>query len=304
MKESFSRDTSLVGSSDDFSRFLMEFDTPDFRSAIADSIDDRGFGVDAALDTYFSEMRFGHAFLKGRLPVGRLRILEIGAGLGLLSIWLHRQGHEVVALEPAAPAFDLFETTRKAIWQRCGGDVPALVDMGAECLDPALHGTFDFIFSINVMEHVSDLPSVFRASANVLRKGGTWLNSCPNYSVPYEPHYAIPMVPFAPGLTRRLFARTIDPSPQVWNTLNFINVAAVRQLAGENGLVPSFEPSTLYSSLVRLAEDPEFLQRHASGPVGRIYRILTYLGLLQITRHLPVVLNTPMVFRLYKPVQE
>jgi len=288
-----------IGSSAEFAIFLGNFDCPEFRTRVQELAPEEP-NLEARLDTYFAEMRFGHAFLCKRLPMGKLRILEMGAGLCLLSIWLHRLGHEVVALEPAASAFGLFEATRKTIWEHCANDVPVLIEQGAETLDLTVHGTFDFIFSINVMEHVADLEAVFRATSAVLRDGGSWLNSCPNYHVPYEPHYALPMVPFSPTLTRRVFSRSINHDPSIWNTLNFINVRTVRRLAHQNDLKPEFEQSVLYSSLTRLGEDHQFLERHQNGLVVKIYRLLTVCRLLNLTRYLPTSLNTPMIFRLRK----
>ena len=294
----------LVGTEAEFGAFVEQFDTPQFRSVVSERIGSGNREVDTLLDTFFSEMRFGHRFLMPRLPAGRLRILEIGAGLGLLSIWLKRQGHDVVALEPAAHAFGLFEATREEIWRQSGAQPPELLRYGAEELDPARVGHFDFIFSINVMEHVADLEAVFLATSSVLKIGGSWLNSCPNYRVPYEPHYAIPMVPFSPSLTRRVFARTIDTHPGVWETLNFIDVATVRRLARMNGLEAHFEPAVLHSTLDRLSDDPKFMDRHRRGWAGRIYRLLSGLRLVGLTRHLPVDLNTPMIFSLRKVNQE
>lgn len=291
-------ENSPVGSEAEFEQFLQQFDTPEFRASIAAKTGDDPARISARLDTYFSEMKFGHRFLSRRIPYGRLRILEVGAGLGLLSIWLHRLGHEVVALEPAALAFGLFDATRREIWSACGENTPTLYEGGAETLTPEDHGSFDFIFSINVMEHIGALEEAFAAIAAVLRPGGVWLNSCPNYWIPYEPHYAIPMVPGAPGLTRRLFAGTIDPNPDTWDTLNFINWSTVRRLAAKNRLKAEFETGGLHDSLVRLGEDPEFLSRHRHGFVGRVYAVLSRFGLVSLTRHLPAALSTPMIFTL------
>lgn len=304
MKARAMDDGVLIGSEADFAAFLALFDTPQFRSTIAGKLGGQPADAGARLDTYFAEMRFGHRFLAKRMPAGRLRILEIGAGLGLLSIWLKRQGHDVVALEPAGHAFGLFEATREEIWRVCGEEVPQLLRHGAEALAPHRNGDFDFIFSINVMEHVADPGAVFAAVSSVLRDMGTWLNACPNYRVPYEPHYAIPMVPFSPALTRRVFARRIDADPDIWDTLNFIDIPTVRRLAGKNGLKAEFEPAVLHSSLARLGQDPQFMERHRNGMVGRIYTLLKRLRLLDLTRHLPVSLNTPMIFRLRKHAQE
>ncbi|MEM7068935.1 MAG: class I SAM-dependent methyltransferase [Pseudomonadota bacterium] len=251
--------------------------------------------IDTALDTYFAEMRFGHQFLAEYLPTGKLRVLEVGAGLGLLSIYLHRLGHDAVALEPAALSFGIFEATKKLIWSK-SDNLPHLVEKFAEQLTPEEDGQFDFIFSINVMEHIADIDRATDAILTCLDKSGICVNSCPNYWVPYEPHYAIPMVPFAPGITKRIYSKKISANQEIWDSLNFISHGKVKRMARRNQVSVSFEPGLIFKSFARLGEDTEFLERHKNGLVGRIYRILTATRLLNGLKLLPTALSTPMIF--------
>ena len=46
------------------------------------------------------------ADLKESLPQRPLRVLDIGAGLGHMSLWLAQQGHDVTLAEPAAPMLE------------------------------------------------------------------------------------------------------------------------------------------------------------------------------------------------------
>ena len=178
--------------------------------------------------------------------------------------------------------------------------MPGLLEKTAERLDPAADGKFDFIFSINVMEHIDDIDMATDAILSVLKPDGICVNSCPNYLVPYEPHYAIPMVPFAHGLTKTIFAKTIRKQPDIWETLNFINVPKVRRMAKRNNVHVEFEKSLIYKSFKRLGEDEEFMSRHRGGIVGKMYRFLSATRLLSLLKLLPPVLNTPMVFK-YRP---
>src|SRR5690606_7464751 len=138
----------------------------------------------------------GYRLIVEHLPKRKLRIMEIGAGLGLLSAYLFKLGHDVTAVEPANVAFGMFEATKAQIWKELGSEAPRLVELPAEELSVDGVGQFDFIFSINVMEHIDDLQAATAAILKLLRPGGISVNSCPNYWVPYEPHYGIPMVPF------------------------------------------------------------------------------------------------------------
>ncbi|MGI9350696.1 MAG: class I SAM-dependent methyltransferase [Rhizobiaceae bacterium] len=286
----------LLGSPDDFEEFILAFDNPKFRAAACELSDESEEFVQTSLDTYFSEMRFGYSFLNEHLPAGKLRILEVGAGLGLLSIYLHKHGHDVVALEPAGLSFGLFAVTKNLIWNGEKATLPDLLEKTAEQLDQESDGEFDFIFSINVMEHIEDIDMATDAILSVLKCSGICVNSCPNYLVPYEPHYAIPIVPFAPGMTKKIFLKKIQKQPDIWETLNFISLPKVRQIAKRNNASVEFEKALIYKSFKRLGEDEEFMSRHKDGLVGRMYRVLSLTRLLGLLKFLPPSLSTPMVF--------
>lgn len=240
-----------IGSAEDFAGFLDPYRSPAFLSKLSARLKEPHDVTSCRLNTYLNEMQFGHRFLAQRMPPGRLKILEVGAGLGLLSAYLKQRGHTVVALEPAAGEFGFFEATRDEIMRFAGKAYPKLLELPAEALGPE-HGPFDFIFSMNVLEHVSELEGALSALANVLAPGGTWANSCPNYFFRYEPHYAIPLVPLWPGLSRKLHRKRIDADPETWDTLNFITWLQVKRLARKNGLDVVFEAGTLHASLKRM----------------------------------------------------
>lgn len=46
------------------------------------------------------------ADLKEALPERPLRVLDIGGGLGHMSLWLAEHGHQITFSEPAAPMLD------------------------------------------------------------------------------------------------------------------------------------------------------------------------------------------------------
>ncbi len=286
----------LLGSEPEFISFLESFNTEEFRQQLSAAHDMELDEVTRLTDVYFGEMLHGYRFLESQLPGGKLRILEVGAGLGLISIFLHRKGHDVVALEPAGLGFDFFEATKKEIWRIAGNDAPKLAEKPAEELTPENDGLFDFSFSVNVMEHIQDIEAATSAILSVLKPDGISVNSCPNYIVPYEPHFAIPMVPFLPGATRWLFSRKIDRDIALWDSFNFITWRLVRKMARDGDVDVSFERALIYNSFTRLGSDEEFMKRHKDGPVGWLYRFLKTTRLLGMLKFLPPALSTPMVF--------
>jgi SAM-dependent methyltransferase len=285
-----------IGTECEFDAFLEQYESPQFAAAVHAVSGGDAEEVSASLDRYLTEMRHGFAFVAEHLPRRRQRILEVGAGLGLISIYLQSKGHDVTALEPGAPSFDIFEATKSVIWDKKRAVLPRLLERGAETLDTEVDGTFDFIFSINVIEHIAALEDAIAAMIGVLAPEGLCVNTCPNYTFPYEPHYSIPLIPFAPRLSRRVFANKIEAEPDVWETLNFVTSAKVRRMARDNGAVVTFQPGTLYDAVSRLGTDEAFARRHRSGIVMAIYRALSATGLLGLLKFAPARLVTPMVF--------
>lgn len=79
------------------------------------------------------------ADLSEALPARRLRVLDVGAGLGHMSLWLAQQGHEVTLTEPAAPMLEgarqrfaeagVAATFIQAPWQELPGQFDAPFDL-------------------------------------------------------------------------------------------------------------------------------------------------------------------------------
>jgi SAM-dependent methyltransferase len=153
------------------------------------------------------------------------------------------------------------------------------------------------MFSANVLEHVDDLAGAFRAMASVLAPDGSMAHLCPNYRVPYEPHLGIPLLPFAPRATRRLFPATIERSADLWASVNFVTASRVRRLARANGLDVEFERGVMYDFVQRLETDPEFADRQKSSAM-RVLRALNRRNALAFLRKLPASVSTPMQFTL------
>src|SRR5215467_6791426 len=100
----------------------------------------------ATLNTYAAECRHGLRLLINELPTGG-RILEVGAGLGMLSSYLRKLGHDITALEPCTSGFSFFSQIQEIVSEETGTNLPFL-RIRAEELNPARHECFQFIFSV------------------------------------------------------------------------------------------------------------------------------------------------------------
>jgi SAM-dependent methyltransferase len=239
------------------------------------------------LDTYAAEAKFGRSFidadLKGLGPTAK--VLEVGAGSFLLACQLVREGFNVTALEPTSEGFSHFDRMRQIVLNIAQADYccPNVLDIPAENL--TLVNCFDYAFSVNVMEHVSDVTLVLEAVGRSLCVGASYRFTCPNYFFPYEPHFNIPTV-FSKKLTERLLGRRIFESQRVpdpvgtWQSLNWINVTQIETSVQDLEMLRvTFNRTMLVTMLGRIASDPVFAARRS--PVMR--RFLA--GMIRLKLH-------------------
>ena len=265
---------------------------PDFLNLLETYCNEAGVGLDM--------VRHEIADLKrdlGRPP----RLLEVGAGVGLLSGVLSQAGLDVLGVEPSASEFAFMRTLGDIVTQAFTEHESAfespVIASGVEDLDPTEHGAFDLIFSVHVLEHLADLEGAISTMSALLAPGGRMIHLCPNYAFPYEPHLAIPLLPLAPSRTRHLFPRTVARQKDVWNSLNFITAGRVRRLCRENGRTPSFAPAVMGRFLRRLESDPHFSRRH-QGFALSVYSVLKRFGMLRIIDLAPARMASPMIVRI------
>lgn len=224
------------------------------------------------LDIYVAEAVFGRHYIStdiAGLEPGA-KVIEVGAGAFLLSCQLQREGFQVTALEPTGSGFSHFEQLRERVRERAAalGCLPRIVDLPAENF--LEDRCYEFAFSVNVMEHVNDVPRVMENIAGCLVPGASYRFTCPNYLFPYEPHFNIPTL-FSKQLTEKVFHRRIFGSRHVpdpagtWQSLNWISVLQVQRVAARLKVArASFNRSLLVSTLERVTHDQDFASRRSS----------------------------------------
>jgi 2-polyprenyl-3-methyl-5-hydroxy-6-metoxy-1,4-benzoquinol methylase len=222
------------------------------------------------------------------------RILEAGAGLGVLACYLNARGYHVCVLEPGENGFEENRNAAQFLRTEFKANYP-IFDCAIEDLSVEQHGYFDLIVSNNVLEHVACPISALESLGKVLdSRGGAMVHNCPNYAVPYEPHYRILLVPFFPKLTRYFLPAAVL-GDACWQSLNFISHQTVIRAAKQMNFEVAFKRGLMHEALERLEKDPLFAERQ-SGLPKRIHHFLEKWGLLEAVKYLPYQLSTPMVF--------
>ena len=250
---------------------------------------------------FAQEARFGRTWLApslARLAPGAA-VLEVGAGLGLLSCQLAKEGFTVTALEPVGEGFSSFTELQSVVLAcaRAQGIAPRVLPLAVERLDE--DSRFDFAYSVNVMEHVQDVALALQTIARALRPGAEYRFVCANYLFPYEPHFDIPTV-FSKRLTEKLFRRRIygnrrvGDAAGVWKSLNWITVPQVARAARAlPGVSVSFDRSVLEAALLRVVDDREFSARR-SPLVRGLVRTAVGLRLHRLVKWIPAFMQPLM----------
>jgi hypothetical protein len=126
----------------------------------------------------------------------------------------------------------------------------------------------------------------------MLSTSGLMIHCCPNYTVPFEPHYNLPLIPVCPAYTA--FLRPGLRARGLWQGLNFITVKRVARLCARHGLQAEFAKGMSARAFERILADPLFSSRK-QGFAG-LAAMLQKTGLLRLLRILPPSLDTPMQF--------
>jgi SAM-dependent methyltransferase len=250
------------------------------------------------LDVFAQEARFARDWLDPSLEqLGQgENILEVGAGLMLVSCQLVREGYRVTALEPVGEGFSAFTDLQTLVlsYARECNIAPRILPIPVEQFDCS--EVYGLAFSVNVMEHVGDVAAAIRNVGRSLRCGCTYRFTCPNYLFPYEPHFNIPTL-FSKSLTgkvmrgRILRSRQVQDQVGLWRSLNWISVPMIRNACQSTpDLIPVFDRSMLGHTLRRVVDDPVFASRRSAW-VRKLAKSMVALGLDRVLGWLPAAVQ-------------
>lgn len=272
-----------------FDVFAAEVLDPGRLAEVATSTDTSLDWLVASARTSIAESRHTLSLIDHRLDDPG-RSLEVGSGLGITSSFLASLGHDITSIEPGGSGFEPYERVNPVLRASLGVDHPHHVVAVEDVTRADIGGPFDLIFSNNVIEHVADVPLALTSLNELLADDAVMIHHCPNYHVPYEPHFGIPLLPLRPAATARVLPRRISSSG-LWNSFNFVTTRTVRAAARDCGAHLEFEEGLLADAFARLRE-PEFGERHPA-----LRRFAAALSLIDpLVRRIPASWSTPMTF--------
>ena len=235
------------------------------------------------LRTYISEARFFKNLVL--TDISKLScssyLIEVGSGIGLLSLHLASLGFEVTAFEPQSSGFNQMNEMRSLISENWIPPVPK-VDFREAILEQEtkLEKLADYIFAINVIEHVHDYEDLIAQAIKAKTQNATFRIICPNYSIPYEPHFNIPIV-FNKAITKLIFGNKIrnskiPNSEKFWDDLSWPTQRGLKKILKSNGWNVEFSRDATNAYLNRVLADSDFVTRKGL-VVGSLFKIISHL---------------------------
>ena len=215
-------------------------------------------------------------------------VLEVGCGTGYLLTRMAEEFDDIsfTGVEPIGPGFTQFEKALDTVEKKYEN----ITFIRQRIEDVEIDKKYDLIYSINVFEHLDDWREAIDICVSMLNPNGQLVVLCPNYSIPYESHFALPIFG-TKSFTHKIFSRQIEQledrfdAKGLWQSLNFIKVPQVRKYCELKGYDLSFDTDIMARMLDRLDEDPEFRKRQSA--LARLAIIANRLGAGSLLSTLP-----------------
>lgn len=200
------------------------------------------------------------------------RVLDLGAGMGKLSVEAALRGAQPVAVEPG----DGFgEIIRERLASEKGGLPGAIVQAAGEQL-PFEDGCFDLAISLQVLEHVTNPYQVLQEAFRVLKPGSYFYLTCENYLSFWEPHYQVAWLPLMPKPLGSFYLRIRGLSPEFLNTsITYTTLPGVRSMLKRCGFISMRE-----QRIKSIVESPSLLRSRWRRAIVIVMRRLISVKLL------------------------
>ena len=244
------------------------------------------------LRTYISEAKFFKNIVApdvANLTSGSY-VIEVGSGIGLLSLHLASLGFEVTAFEPQSSGFNQMNAMRSFISENWKPSAPQVEFREASLNQTTqLEKLADYIFAINVIEHVHNFEELITHAVKAKTPEATMRIVCPNYSIPYEPHFNIPII-FTKRITKFIFGHKIHnskipDSDEFWGDLSWPTQKKLKKILKSKGWNVEFSRDATHEYLNRAFSDSDFIVRKGR-IIGSLFKLTSVL--VKIVRFVPL----------------
>jgi SAM-dependent methyltransferase len=244
--------------------------------------------------TYQNEAIAAREFLESNLSKlnSGAQILEVGGGILALAVQLASEGFTVTTVEPVGEGFTGISYIMKVFSEIAQSENLKFNLIESPIEDFECDHKFDFIFSINVMEHLKDPYSVLIQMSSALEFGGKYRFFCPNYDFPYEPHFGKWIFSrkntafhLKPKIANESKIDLID-SNGLYLSINYLTQRKIKSFLTKHKLVFQSNTNAFYEILIRSLRDSGLQERHRV--LYKTVLIINQIGLLRLARLFPV----------------
>tara|TARA_B110000881_G_C18574577_1_gene517722 strand:- start:267 stop:1097 length:831 start_codon:yes stop_codon:yes gene_type:complete len=191
-------------------------------------------------------------------------VLEIGSGTGILLNELQNNFPNInfKGVDPNVSGFHNY----KKIFDKIKINNNKLEVVNKSLDNFATDEKYDFIFSINVFEHVKNQFDYIDKTVNLLNESGRNVIICPNYDFPYEPHFVLPII-INKKITHSLFKSVIKKHELktkeygLWTELNLTGKKTIEKYLKKNHISYNLDYSIKERILQRVSGDKIFKKR-------------------------------------------
>ena len=244
------------------------------------------------LRTYISEAKFFKNIVAPDVAnlISGSYVIEVGSGIGLLSLHLASLGFEVTAFEPQSSGFNQMNAMRSFISENWKPSAPQVEFREASLNQTTqLEKLADYIFAINVIEHVHNFEELITHAVKAKTPEATMRIVCPNYSIPYEPHFNIPII-FTTRITKFIFGHKIHnskipDSDEFWGDLSWPTQKKLKKILKSKGWNVEFSRDATHEYLNRAFSDSDFIVRKGR-IIGSLFKLISVL--VKIVRFVPL----------------
>jgi 2-polyprenyl-3-methyl-5-hydroxy-6-metoxy-1,4-benzoquinol methylase len=164
------------------------------------------------------------------IDIRDVRLMDLGAGLGRLSEEAAVRGATPIAIEPGSGFREIaLERIRR------GGRGMVVAAVGENL--PFRDNSFDVVISLEVLEHVESPAAMLREVRRILKPGGWFYLTCPNYLSFREVHYNVAWLPLLPKTLGSLYLRLRGRYPEfLMTSITYTTLPWVRRELRRLGL--------------------------------------------------------------------
>lgn len=208
-----------------------------------------------------------------------MKILEVGGGMHFLSNYLAYLNYNITSIEPGGFRKEIDIIRYKILKMK---EKKLIIENdNLEKFSENRSNEFDFIFSINVLEHTKNIYHHLKSQDKLLKNRRSIGHiRCPNYTFPFESHFYQFFVPFLPRQTFKYFYEKALIKKygklHYYSIINSLNFNCTYFKIKKHKFNLNFH-SPLKEIFIRIEKDEKFKDRILSNSVIRyIYFLLRF----------------------------